>query len=148
MARASYIEHLPFREGSFDLFICSETLEHLKDVGRGLTELVRALKTGGEGVISMPNRLSLYYIFQRLVPLVTPVSRNPHLRFDFVGIRKMISDAKLKIIATKSTMIIPVIPTLRFYETVVKTMTIIERGLNRTPLRNLGASYILKVRKP
>ena len=130
------------------MFICSETLEHLKHIRRGLTELVKALKNGGKGVVSMPNRFSLYYIFQRFFPVVTPKSDNPHLRFHFVAIRKMVLDAELKIIATKSTLIVPFIPTLHFYETVVKTMTRIERELNRTPLQNLGASYILKVQKP
>jgi 2-polyprenyl-3-methyl-5-hydroxy-6-metoxy-1,4-benzoquinol methylase len=149
------IEHLPFRRGIFDLLICSETLEHLKHIGRGLTELVRALKTGGKAVISMPNRFSLYYIFQRFFPIVHgrklslySASLNPHLRFDFSRIRKMILDARLEIMATQSVMIIPLNPTRLFYETVVGAMTHIERKLNKTPLRNLGASYILKVQKP
>jgi SAM-dependent methyltransferase len=89
------IEHLPFRQSIFDFFICSETLEHLKHVRRGLTELVRALKNGGKGLVSMPNCFSLYYIFQRFFPVVTPKSDNPHLRFDFVAIRKMVLDAEL-----------------------------------------------------
>lgn len=51
---ASDITALPFPDGTFDLVICSEVLEHVPDHRAALAELVRVLKPGGDLVISVP----------------------------------------------------------------------------------------------
>lgn len=142
------IRYLPFRNETFDIILCLEVLEHLQNIGRGLKELRRVMKTDRTGAISMPNSLSLYYIIQRFFPIVTSASENPHLKFQFSKINKIILGAQVKILARKSSLIIPVIPPLRFYESFVKVMSLIESKLNKTPLRNLGAHYLLKIQKP
>ena len=38
---------LPFADGTFDVVICSEVLEHLDDYGAALKEITRVLKPGG-----------------------------------------------------------------------------------------------------
>lgn len=141
----SDINHLPFRDMIFDLFICVEVLEHLQNIKEGLKELYKVMKTRGIGIISMPNYLSIYYIIQRLIPVVTPADKNPHLKYHFNNIKSIIADEGLKIVTTKSSLIVPIIPTLRLYENLVKWMTLIESKLNKTLFRNLGAHYILKV---
>ncbi|HDM10688.1 MAG: SAM-dependent methyltransferase [Deltaproteobacteria bacterium] len=48
---------LPFKDGFFDLVICSEVLEHVLDPGEAVSELSRVLRPGGDLVISVPRTL-------------------------------------------------------------------------------------------
>lgn len=50
---------LPFGDGSCDVVVCTEVLEHLTMGGPFVRELVRILKPGGVAVISVPNIASL-----------------------------------------------------------------------------------------
>jgi len=47
---------LPFRDGTFDLVVSIETIEHLSDQEQFLAECHRVLKLGGRLVCSTPNR--------------------------------------------------------------------------------------------
>jgi SAM-dependent methyltransferase len=49
---------LPFRDGSFDLVIALEVLEHVEEDASMLGELVRVLKPGGVAVVSVPLHMS------------------------------------------------------------------------------------------
>lgn len=49
-------EHLPFKEGSFDLIMSFETIEHLENPRMFLSELERSAKHGSRIIISTPNR--------------------------------------------------------------------------------------------
>ena len=51
------VQTLPFEDGTFDKIICSEVLEHVIDDERGVKELVRVLKDGGELAVSVPARM-------------------------------------------------------------------------------------------
>lgn len=137
------INNLPFRDMTFDIVLCLEVLEHIQNIRKGLKEFHKVMKKGSIGVISMPNSLSIYYIIQRLIPVITPVAENPHLKYNFINIKNIVSEY-FKIITTKSSLIFPVIPTLRFYESMVKWMRLVESKLNKTPFQNFGAHYILK----
>lgn len=46
-------EQLPFEDGTFDLTVCIEVLEHLRDAHRGMAELARVGR-GGHLVLSVP----------------------------------------------------------------------------------------------
>lgn len=52
-------DKLSFKENNFDLIVSFETIEHLNDELRDsyLKELFRTLKTGGQLIISTPNKL-------------------------------------------------------------------------------------------
>jgi len=54
---------LPLKDSAFDRVICSEVLEHVRDEGQGLGELVRVLKAGGILAVSVPTYLteSIYW---------------------------------------------------------------------------------------
>lgn len=58
LTRASFPEtdmtHLPFEEGSFDLVVHSDTLEHVHDPNRGLKECRRVLAVGGWLAMTVP----------------------------------------------------------------------------------------------
>jgi len=44
------IDHLPFRQGTFDLVLANHVLYHLRDIARGLDELARVLRPTGRFV--------------------------------------------------------------------------------------------------
>lgn len=53
--------HLPFKEGSFDVVLAAEIIEHLHDPQAFADELLRVLKPGGTAIISTPYREQLVY---------------------------------------------------------------------------------------
>lgn len=74
--------NLPFDDEQFDIVICTEVLEHVKDKLGLITEMSRVLKKGGVLYLSFPNFLSLrnvwsdphYHLFGvTLLPL--PIAR-------------------------------------------------------------------------
>lgn len=54
---AADIRRLPFDAGVFDLVICSEVLEHVREDRTAAGELVRVIKPGGNLVVSVPRYL-------------------------------------------------------------------------------------------
>jgi SAM-dependent methyltransferase len=49
-------EYLPFPDGSFDLILSHEVIEHVQDDTTAVAEMIRVLKPGGRAVIFSPNR--------------------------------------------------------------------------------------------
>jgi len=49
-------ERLPFAEGSFDLAICWDVVEHVQNPDRLLAELARVLRPGGRALLTVINR--------------------------------------------------------------------------------------------
>jgi ubiquinone/menaquinone biosynthesis C-methylase UbiE len=63
---------LPFGDGEFDLVLCAETLEHVRDVQLLLSEARRVLRPGGTLAVTTP----------ATPPLMRPPDPlSPHLRF-------------------------------------------------------------------
>lgn len=52
-------EPLPFEDASFDVVVAGELLEHLRDPGRLVGEVLRVLRPGGTFVASVPNAYRL-----------------------------------------------------------------------------------------
>lgn len=52
------VKGLPFKDNSFHKIICCEVLEHLREDRKGIKELVRVLKPGGELAVSVPTYLT------------------------------------------------------------------------------------------
>lgn len=68
------IEHLPFRDNTFDVVVCLGVLEYLNTSENALREIIRVLKPGGRAVISTPNAtFPLYYVDRALVGLKVAV---------------------------------------------------------------------------
>jgi SAM-dependent methyltransferase len=75
-------EPLPFPDGSFDLVLCAETLEHVRDVQLLLSESRRVLDSGGRLAVTTPARgrgTALRLVLGGWDALFDPLS--PHLRF-------------------------------------------------------------------
>ncbi len=49
-------EQLPYPDSSFDLILSHEVLEHVRDDGEAVREMVRVLKPGGRILVFVPNR--------------------------------------------------------------------------------------------
>jgi len=50
------LENLPFSSETFDVVVCMEVLEHLKNDQKAIDELIRVLKKGGKLIITVPSR--------------------------------------------------------------------------------------------
>ena len=75
------LERVPFRTASFDVVLCTETLEHVARPERVLSELRRVLKPGGTLALS--------------VPFLHPVHQAPHdyYRYTPYGLRHLLAGA-------------------------------------------------------
>jgi ubiquinone/menaquinone biosynthesis C-methylase UbiE len=69
------IEHLPFRDNTFDAVVCLGVLEYLDTDERVLSELLRVIKPGGRAVISTPNAICPLYHVDRALFGLTAAAR-------------------------------------------------------------------------
>ncbi|MEK7720857.1 MAG: class I SAM-dependent methyltransferase, partial [Elusimicrobiota bacterium] len=72
----------PVPDEAFDMIVCNQVLEHLKNIYLPLQEMDRALKTGGSLLIGVPNLAGLYNRFLLLLgrqPLAVAID-GPHVR--------------------------------------------------------------------
>jgi ubiquinone/menaquinone biosynthesis C-methylase UbiE len=63
---------LPFDDGAFDLVVCTETIEHVRDLQLLLSEVRRVLEPGGRLAVTTPAHRGL---------MRPPDPLTPHLRF-------------------------------------------------------------------
>jgi SAM-dependent methyltransferase len=50
----------PWEDGSVDVVVCNQVLEHLKNVWLPMAEMHRVLRPGGHAILSVPNLASLH----------------------------------------------------------------------------------------
>ena len=75
-------ERFPFRDEVFDVVVCNQVLEHLKNIFLPLKEMDRAVKTGGYLLLGVPNLAGLYNRVLLLLgrqPLAVAID-GPHVR--------------------------------------------------------------------
>jgi ubiquinone/menaquinone biosynthesis C-methylase UbiE len=73
---------LPFVDGEFELVLCSETIEHVRDVQLFLSEIRRVLRPGGGLALTTPNHsrlTAMQMVLNGFESEFDPLS--PHLRF-------------------------------------------------------------------
>jgi len=74
------IEDMPYRPGSFDLVVCTDVLEHVRDLNSCCSTLLAAVRPGGALIVRVPYR-------ENLENYVTSKYRFAHLRnFDEHGL--------------------------------------------------------------
>lgn len=52
---------LPFGEGTFDVVVCAEVIEHMREPARALEEVRRVLKPGGKLLLTTPFAFPIHY---------------------------------------------------------------------------------------
>lgn len=76
---------LPFKDGTFDLVVLTQTIEHLFYYQRVIKEINRVLKTGGRFILSIPNiahwRFRLWLLWGRFPYLEDTQTHFQHIRF-------------------------------------------------------------------
>jgi len=156
------VEALPFADGSFDVVLSHEVIEHVTDDRAAVAEAVRVLRPGGRLAIYAPNRLYFFethgffwrgeYRFGN-IPLVnwlpTPWRNRlcPHVRaYTARGLRRLLDSLPVKVVARTQVYpgfdnVIARHPRLgRWLRRVLYT-------LERTPLRVFGLSHLLVVER-
>jgi ubiquinone/menaquinone biosynthesis C-methylase UbiE len=75
---------LPFEDGGFDIVLCAETIEHVRDVQLFLSEIRRVLRPGGRLALTTP----------AVRPLMRPPDPlSPHLRaFTSRSLRRLVDE--------------------------------------------------------
>lgn len=93
--KKGFAEKTPFQSGFFDIIICSEVIEHVKNPEEIVSEIHRLLKKGGFFILATPIEEKLSY--HRCVHCleITPSSGHLH-SFKLVDLKEMLSKAGLK----------------------------------------------------
>jgi SAM-dependent methyltransferase len=152
-------ESLPLRGDSIDVAFCIETLEHVTDDVRGLSELHRIIKPGGYVVLTVPNK---WFVFEthglragpiggNRIPFLSWLPRPIHSRIAAARIytngqiRNLVADAGF--VDVRVDYVMPpldkvVFPALK--SLLRRLVRLVERG----PLRRFGVSLVVCARKP
>lgn len=133
---------LPVESGAYDAVLSLETLEHCPAPARFLAELFRALRPGGELVLSCPSRsaeplLRLYETF------FENHGEGPH-RFPWSWqVKRQLRATGFTLLEHRGTVFLPVIP-----DALAPADEFLGRWLGRTPLAELGIRQFYFCRKP
>jgi len=156
-------EHLPFRDGTFDVIVLNEVIEHVRDDRATMREALRILRPGGRICVYAPNRLYPFethgiYLGNRFIfgnmPLVNwlpdPLRNRlvPHARaYTRRGIRRVYDGLGARVLA--ETYVYP------GFDNIIarrKRLGGMLRSLmyraERTPLRTFGLSHFVVLQKP
>lgn len=87
-------EDLWFGSNSFDLIICTETLEHLPEPKKTLNEINRVLKDDGRLVVTVPST-SMIWKFRKHLTSTHPHSEPFHKNYSKKELRKLLSNFKV-----------------------------------------------------
>lgn len=155
-------EKLPFDEGSFDIVLSHEVLEHVEDDQKAVEEAIRVLKLGGHFVIFVPNRLFPFethgfYLGKRYIsgniPLINYLPnflRNklaPHVRvYTRRSLKKLFSGLPVQFVIF--TQIYPGFDKISTrFPLLGNLLRRIFYFLERTPLRIFGLSHFVIAKK-
>jgi SAM-dependent methyltransferase len=155
-------EHLPYRDGTFDVIVLNEVIEHVNDDRATIAEALRILVPGGRIVIYAPNRLYPFethgiYVGKRFIfgniPFINwlpnPLRNRlvPHARaYTKSGIRRLYRGLRARVLA--ETYVYP------GFDNIIarrKRLGGVLRKLlyraEHTPLRTFGLSHFVVLEK-
>jgi SAM-dependent methyltransferase len=151
-------EHLPFRDGTFDLVLSNEVIEHVQDDREVVAEMARVTRPGGRVVIFCPNRwypVEQHGVYWRgryhfgNIPLVNylpdPLRDRlaPHVRaYTRRKLRKLFEGLPVRVV--QQTVIFGGYDNLAYR--LGPLGRVIQRGMRaaeRTPMRTLGLSHFV-----
>jgi ubiquinone/menaquinone biosynthesis C-methylase UbiE len=156
-------ETLPFRDGTFDVVVLNEVIEHVRDDAATLAEALRVLQPGGHIVIYAPNRLYPFethgiYVGQKFIfgniPLINwlpdPIRNRlvPHARaYTKRSIRRTYRDLNARV--NVETYVYP------GFDNIIARRKWLGRALRsalyraeHTPLKAFGLSHFIVLEKP
>ena len=84
--READAEKLPFEDARFDLVFSWGVIHHTTDMSKALSELVRVCRPGGQLVLMLYHRRSIFFVAYRALARFLPVARR--LGFHFEGARE------------------------------------------------------------
>jgi len=101
-------EKIPFKNNAFDLIIMLDTLEHVIDRNRALSEINRVLKPDGTAIITVPNTWSYFYTRSFLTFALRGMKpwKNVHYQQNYFFWEHQINQF-LKIIDARPTLAVP-----------------------------------------
>jgi SAM-dependent methyltransferase len=155
-------ERLPFPDGSFDLVLSHEVLEHVDDDRLAVGEIARTLRTGGRLVLFVPNRgypFETHGVYWRgryhfgNIPLVNYLPRRwrdqftPHVRvYSRRDLERLFQDLSLHVMERRVI--------FGAYDNIIAAMPRLGRflraglqALEKTPLRVFGLSHFWVLEK-
>ena len=94
---------LSFKDNSFDVIVCCETLEHIPDVSKAVSEIYRVLTKGGGYFISTPSYFNAYaLVWLKCWLLNKPFESGQGVQpfehfYTFIFVKKILSRAGLKL---------------------------------------------------
>jgi len=93
-------EKLPFRKNQFDIVLCYETIEHVRDPQKAILEMKRVLKKGGKLILAMDSgNLSFRIIWFFWEKSYGRVWQEAHLNpYHYSDLEKLVSKSGLKIV--------------------------------------------------
>lgn len=155
-------EQLPFADGSFDLVLSNEVIEHVQDDRAAVAEMVRVLRPGGRAIIFCPNRwypVEQHGIYWRgrykfgNIPLVNYLPRRfrdrlaPHVRtYSARGLRRLLVGLPVRVVL--QTRVFGAYDNLiARFGPLGSALRALLQGSEGTPLRVLGLSHFLVVEK-
>jgi len=97
------IKALPFRDGLFDVVVCSEVIEHLPEGHFNLDEIKRVLKPGGRLILGTPDYSKklwkiIEWFYYRLLPGAYASQHITH--YTSAGLKRLLEERGFKILRT------------------------------------------------
>ena len=161
--KVSPAEELPFADGSFDVILLNEVIEHVDDDRRTIQEAFRVLAPGGHVVIYAPNRLypfethGFFFLGKYYGPCNLPILANwvpdfirnyfaPHVRiYTQSGIRKLFEGLDVEF--TVQSHIFPGCDNWAERGLLGRLFRDVMHLVENSPLRAFGISHFVVARK-
>ncbi len=104
-------DDLPYENNTFDLVICNQVLEHLKNYRKVIDDLIRVTKRGGYIAVGIPNLAHLInriYLLFGIQPMCIHLDSNHVRSFTHKGFVKMLTSLQgVKLIDCKGALMYP-----------------------------------------
>ena len=92
------LENLPLGNETIDLVVCTETLEHLSNPERTISEFARILRPAGKLIGSVPHRHPVWN-FRKMLLTTCPVKEPFHHQYTTSQVKLMLTGLKIEYLA-------------------------------------------------
>ncbi len=147
------VTQLPNEDGAFDLIVCSEVLEHVPEWKEALVEFHRSLASGGQLIVSTPNKFSAYGLTRYSARAILG-SKHPYDRWkSYWELKKALEESGFEIIESRGGCYLP--GDICYYQPIKALISPLLGGIgrlekfmtNRKPFSLLGYSIAIKSQK-